>query len=455
MAAETFDFTMPSLGADMDEGKLIEWLVKPGDVVTKGDTVAVVDTAKAAIEVESFRSGVVERLMVEPGTTVAVGTPLATLSAREAPAEPTPPVPAAPAPPAPVTVPEPVAAPPRPVVEPTPAPPRAAPAAGPLIRKLAAELDVDLQAVQGSGRRGMITRADVKGAATTRSLPAPYKISPYARRLAEEVGVDLADVQGTGRGGAVRADDIRAAAARVQPPSTIHPAEAERPDSVAQRAAAMRQVTARLMARSKREIPHYYLSQAVDVTDTLAWLRERNRQLPVPERILPAALFLRATTLAALRVPALNGLWVDDQFVAGDGVKLGVAVAMRGGGLVTPAIADADELGLAELMTVLRDLATRARSGRLRGSELTGATITVTNLGDLGVESVYGVIYPPQVALVGVGKVVSRPWAVDGLLGVRSVTTLTLSADHRATDGNTGARFLDAIDQVLSQPDTL
>jgi pyruvate dehydrogenase E2 component (dihydrolipoamide acetyltransferase) len=146
---------------------------------------------------------------------------------------------------------------------------------------------------------------------------------------------------------------------------------------------------------------------------------------------------------------------VDDQFVAGDGVKLGVAVAMRGGGLVTPAIADADELGLAELMTVLRDLATRARSGRLRGSELTGATITVTNLGDLGVESVYGVIYPPQVALVGVGKVVSRPWAVDGLLGVRSVTTLTLSADHRATDGNTGARFLDAIDQVLSQPDTL
>ncbi|HET6686033.1 MAG TPA: 2-oxo acid dehydrogenase subunit E2 [Jiangellaceae bacterium] len=141
--------------------------------------------------------------------------------------------------------------------------------------------------------------------------------------------------------------------------------------------------------------------------------------------------------------------------MAGDGVKLGVAVSMRGGGLVTPAIADADKLGLAELMTVLRDLATRARSGRLRGSELTGATITVTNLGDLGVESVYGVIFPAQVALVGVGKIVSRPWAVDGLLGVRSVTTLTLSADHRATDGNTGARFLDAIDQVLSQPDTL
>ena len=455
MAAETFDFTMPSLGADMDEGKLIEWLVKPGDVVTKGDIVAVVDTAKAAIEVESFRSGVVERLIVEPGTTVAVGTPLATLSAPEASAKLAPPVPAAPAPPAPVTVPEPVPAPPRPAVEPTPASPRAAPAAGPLIRKLAAELDVDLQAVHGSGRRGMITRADVKGAATVRSAPAPYKISPYARRLAEELGVDLAGVQGTGRGGAVRADDIRAAAARVQPPPTVHPAEAERPDSAAQRAAAMRLVTARLMARSKREIPHYYLSKTVDVTDTLAWLRERNRQLPVPERILPAALFLRATTLAALRVPALIGLWVDDHFVAGDGVKLGVAVAMRGGGLVTPAIADADELGLAELMTVLRDLATRARSGRLRGSELTGATITVTNLGDLGVESVYGVIYPPQVALVGVGKVVSRPWAVDDLLGVRSVTTLTLSADHRATDGNTGARFLDAIDQVLSQPDKL
>jgi pyruvate dehydrogenase E2 component (dihydrolipoamide acetyltransferase) len=447
MAAETFDFTMPSLGADMDEGKLIEWLVKPGDVVTKGDIVAVVDTAKAAIEVESFRSGVVERLIVEPGTTVEVGTPLATLSARGAPAEP--------APPKPETVPEPAAVPPAPVVEPTPAVTRPTPVPGPLIRKLAADLDVDLQAVQGSGHRGMITRADVKAAAKTRSERAPYKISPYARRLAEQLGVDLAGVQGTGRGGAVRSDDIRAAAARVQPQPTVHPAEAERLDSAAQRAAAMRQVTARLMARSKREIPHYYLSQTVDVTDTLAWLRERNRQLPVPERILPAALFLRATTLAALRVPALNGLWVDDHFVPGDAVKLGVAVSMRGGGLVTPAIADADKLGLTELMTALRDLATRARSGRLRGSEMTGATITVTNLGDLGVESVYGVIFPPQVALVGVGKIVSRPWAVDGLLGVRSVTTLTLSADHRATDGNTGARFLDAIDQALSQPDTL
>jgi pyruvate dehydrogenase E2 component (dihydrolipoamide acetyltransferase) len=151
MAAETFDFTMPSLGADMDEGKLVEWLVKPGDVVAKGDIVAVVDTAKAAIEVESFRSGVVERLMVEPGTTVAVGTPLAILSTRGAPVE---------------------SAPPAPVVEPTPAPPRPAPPPGPLVRKLAAELDVDLQAVQGSGRRGMITRADVKGAAKAGSARA-------------------------------------------------------------------------------------------------------------------------------------------------------------------------------------------------------------------------------------------------------------------------------------------
>lgn len=217
----------------------------------------------------------------------------------------------------------------------------------------------------------------------------------------------------------------------------------------------MRQAIGRLMARSKREIPHYYLSTTVDLSAALAWMRERNRELPVPDRLLPAALLLRATALAARAVPDLNGWWVDDGFVPGETVDLGVAVSLRGGGLVTPAVHDAAGLTTVELMARLKDLALRGRTGRLRSSELTGATITVTNLGDQGVESVTGVIFPPQVALVGFGKVVERPWAVDGLLGVRPVVTMTLAADHRASDGYTGARFLDTAARLLQRPEEL
>ncbi|HEU4543764.1 MAG TPA: dihydrolipoamide acetyltransferase family protein [Jiangellaceae bacterium] len=469
MAAETFEFTMPSLGADMDEGKLVEWLVKPGDQVAKGDLIAVVETAKAIMEVECFRAGVIRDIVVEPGTTVPVGAPMAILVAVGAP------VPAAPPP---------AAAPPRPVpalaaLQPRPAVPPA-PHTGPLIRRLATELGVDLATVRGTGRGGTITRADVRRAASKQAPsaappPAPVpprptaplppvaatpptmaaKISPYASQLAERLGIDLTTVRGTGRNGAIRADDIRAAAAAVTEAPRAEKAAREEPDAATRRAEAARLTTARLMARSKREIPHYYLRTTIDVTDALAWIRERNRELPVSERILPAALFLRATALAALQVPALNGFWEDDHFAPGPAVNLGVPVSLRGGGLITPAIIDAGPLKLPDLAVRMRDLATRAKAGRLRGSEMTGATITVTNLGDLGVELVYGVIYPPQVALVGVGRIVERPWAVDGLLGIRSVATVTLSADHRATDGATGARFLDVISRSLSQPENL
>jgi pyruvate dehydrogenase E2 component (dihydrolipoamide acetyltransferase) len=209
------------------------------------------------------------------------------------------------------------------------------------------------------------------------------------------------------------------------------------------------------MSRAKREIPHFYLSTTVDLGRALEWMHERNRGLPVTERLVPAALLLKATALAAARAPALNGFWVDGAFQPGSGVHLGVAVSLRGGGLVAPALHHADQMSLAEVMAGMRDLVTRARSGRLRGSEMSDPTITVTNLGDQGVDAVYGVIYPPQVALVGFGRVVERPWAVDGLLGVRPVTELTLSADHRAADGFTGARFLDAIDQNLQRPEEL
>jgi pyruvate dehydrogenase E2 component (dihydrolipoamide acetyltransferase) len=193
----------------------------------------------------------------------------------------------------------------------------------------------------------------------------------------------------------------------------------------------------------------------VDLTRATDWPHERNRSLPITERLVAAALLLKATARAATDVPELNGYWVDDGFQAADQVNLGVAISLRGGGLVTPALLDAASLDLAELMARMKDLVTRARRGRLRGRELAEGTLTVTNLGEQGVEAVYGVIYPPQVALVGFGRIADRPWAVDGLLGVRPVTTVTLSADHRASDAMTGARFLARIDDHLQHPEEL
>ncbi|MFD8722986.1 dihydrolipoamide acetyltransferase family protein [Streptomyces sp. NPDC059629] len=501
------EFTMPSLGADMDEGVLQEWLVAPGDQVRKGDVVAVVETDKAAIEVECFESGTVGRLLVPAGTRVPVGTPLAEIESRAAaearasspgtsatggaetartpvaePAVQRTSVRAAEQKPAaapheghkprrkPVREPvrtrkEPTTQPVHMTAGPSQLPPpmstegTSALGAGPLVRHLAALRGVDLTTLHGTGRGGRITRADVEHA------PPPHaprvRSSPYARRLAHELDVDLTEVRGTGDAGAVRAADVRAHADE---------GERERPrqdgerrtqvavpaaDRQGQRTDAMRRAIAELMSRSKREIPHYYLSTTIELTAAADWLRRVNRGRPPADRLVPAALLLRAAALAAREVPGLNGYWQNDGFVPASEVNLGVAVSLRQGGLLAPVIQGADILSLDALMHRLKDLVERARRGRLRGSETSGATLTVTDLGDQGVESVYGVIHPPQVALVGFGTVVERPWAVGGMLGVRPVVTATLAADHRATDGAVGARYLTAVDRLLRKPEEL
>ncbi|MER6216969.1 dihydrolipoamide acetyltransferase family protein [Streptomyces sp. NPDC001272] len=430
------EFTMPSLGADMDEGTLVEWLVAEGAEVERGDVVAVVETAKSTIEVECFESGTITELLVEPGTTVPVGTPLAVIG------------PAASRDRAP---------------GPAPAPVLAGPAlTTPLVRHQAAEEGVDLHAVHGSGRGGRITREDVSRAAQ----PAPARItaSPLARRLAESLGVDLASVKGTGSRGAIKADDVRAAAraagegpAPAVPAERAAPAGPPPPPAVTRAApsAGDRLAIARLMTRAKREIPHYYLSTVIDLAAALEWMRTENGARPVADRLVPAALLLKAVALAACEVPELNGHWSEDRFVPAIGVRLGTAVSLRGGGLAAPALADADRLPLPELMATLKDLVARARHGRLRASETADPTLTVTNLGDQGAETVFGVIYPPQVAMVGLGRVTDRPVAVAGMLAVHPTVTATLSADHRASDGATGSRFLTALDRLLQHPEDL
>jgi pyruvate dehydrogenase E2 component (dihydrolipoamide acetyltransferase) len=217
----------------------------------------------------------------------------------------------------------------------------------------------------------------------------------------------------------------------------------------------MRTAIAAAMTRSKREIPHYYLEHQVDVTVCEQWLVQTNATLPPASRLLFAALSIKAVALAARRFPAFNGFYRDNKFEPAAAVHVGVAIAIRGGGLAAPALHDADQLSLAELMSRMRDLVQRTRTGRIRSSEISDPTITVSSLGERGVETLYGIIYPPQVAIVGFGKAVARPWVIDGAIGPRSVIDITLSGDHRVTDGHAGALFLAEIGKLLQEPSKL
>jgi pyruvate dehydrogenase E2 component (dihydrolipoamide acetyltransferase) len=400
------EFRMPSLGADMEFGTLVDWRVKEGDAVKRGDVVALVETEKGVIEVEIFDSGVIESLVVRPGEKVPVGATLALVrgDGKGAPAQP----------------------------EPTPI------AAAPVVEKARIE-----------EKPAEKTAARVAAVETLRP-----RISPLARKRARELGVDLASISGTGEDGSISAADVERAATTAQPtaPTPIQPGP---PTPKGLDLAAMRRVIAAAMARSKREIPHYYLATSIDMGKALNWLSAENAKRPVTKRLLSSALLIRAVALALRTTPELNGFWLDDAFKPGEGIHIGVAISLRQGGLINPAIHDVDKKNLDELMENMLDLVNRARTGHLRSSELADGTITVTNLGEQGVESVFGVIYPPQVALVGFGKITERPVAANGMVGARPVIDATLAADHRVSDGHRGGRFLLAIDRLLQEPEKL
>ena len=373
----------------MEAGTLVEWRIKPGDAVTRGQVVAVVETQKGAIDVEIWDSGIVDRLVARPGAKIPVGEVLALLRGDGKTAAP------------PATTPSAIA--PTAVTAPVPS---------------AAQSAADRQ-----------------------------KISPSARRLAQELGVDLATVQTQAADGVISRADIERAAATAKP-ATAAPAAGDW-------RAQMRKAIAAAMARAKREIPHYYLATDIDVTPLLAWLAAENAKRSVVERLLPAVPLMKAVALALREVPELNGFWIDGAFRPSSAVHLGMAIAMRGGGLVAPAIHDADRKTCDELMAALRDLITRVRGGRLRSSEMADPTVTLTSLGEQGVAQVFGVIYPPQVAIVGLGRIGERPWVTAGTVAVRQVLTASLAADHRVSDGHRGALFLAALDRLLQAPATL
>jgi len=277
-----------------------------------------------------------------------------------------------------------------------------------------------------------------------RAAPIPHvRASPLARKSARELGVDLTTIKGTGAGAVIEQADVLQAAAVMKEEKPLAPAEK------------FRRAIAAAMSRSNREIPHYYLATEIDMTRALDWLTTRNAQRALKDRLLPAVLLIKAVACALHDVPELNGYWIDDQLQKKDAVHVGFAIALRQCGLIAPAIHDVHLKTIDQLMAAIHDLIPRARSGRLRSSELTDATITVTNLGDLGIETLFGVIYPPQVALVGFGRIANRPWAEGGTVVVRPVLTATLSADHRATDGLRGAQFLGALNDHLQIPEKL
>lgn len=441
------EFRMPSLGADMQFGTVVGWRVAPGDTVAKGDVIVEVETEKGVFEVEAGIGGVVDELVVAKGTRVPVGTVLARLRAAGGAVPPGAPAVTSPEAAAPAAIPSPPATTPAPTAPAAvPPPPAAAPAP-------AAPAAVPAPA------------APVPAPAPVPATPRRTRIrtSPLARRIAEAAGIDISTIAGTGPGGAITKEDVEhamaaapAATALPAPPVPLAPPVPPVPPVPTRTAAdAMRQAVAAAVSRSKREIPHYYLGTDIDMSAALDWLEETNAQRPITQRILPAALLLKAVALALLEYPSLNGWWTEGAFRAGGGVHLGVAISLRGGGLIAPAIHDVDRLSPVALMAALGDLVQRARGGGLRGSEMTDATITVSNLGDEGVQLLFGVIYPPQVALVGFGRISERPWASGELLGVRPVVTATLSADHRATDGHYGARFLAELARRLQAPEAL
>jgi pyruvate dehydrogenase E2 component (dihydrolipoamide acetyltransferase) len=397
-------FTMPSLGADMEEGKLVEWLVAPGDKVARGDIVAVVETQKGAVEIEIFESGEIAELLAQPGKTLPVGAPLARLGE-------------------------------------------------------AGEAQGGLSVTSAAPFRATPKAADVSAIAPAGHVPVsgggPVPSSPAARTRAAELGIALDTVAGSGPGGAVLLSDVERHASG-KSAAAAEPSKARLPKAKpGLEMTEMRRAIAAAMTRAKREIPHYYLCHEIDLQAAQDRLAALNAARTPDRRLLMGALLIRATVQALAKVPELNGRYESEPYRAASSVNCGMAVAMRGGGLIAPAILDADAKDPDMIMEAMRDIVARTRAGRLRNSEITQGTITVSSLGETGVDALFGVIYPPQVALVGFGAPRVKPMLHGARIAPRLAVTVSLAADHRVSDGRRGALFLSEVDRLLLEPETL
>ena len=420
-------FLMPSLGADMEAGTLVEQMISPGDTVKHGDIIAAVETQKGVIEIEAFQDGILENWLVDIGTRVPVGKPLANIRAADEQALSKPPDQPEPTTPDEPEAPQPHDPSPAPHVPEDPAPQDPSPQPPgpefPIPELPEPEIQWPEDTASNMGTVGQ-------------SRP---RITPAARRLAAQAGIDLNSLGASLTGTTITRADI---AALGQKP---------RADPLSD----MRGAIAAAMSRSKREIPHYYLSHQIDLTNADAFIANINANRAPEDRLLPGALFLKAIALAVRKVPEMNGHYENGGFRSSEAIHTGLAISLRGGGLVAPALLDVDALKPDDLMRNMRDLVTRVRAGRFRARELSDATITLTSLGDRGVDQLYGVIYPPQVAIIGIGTPSLRPWVHEGQVVPRLIADITLAADHRVSDGRRGALFLRTLAEYLTTPEAL
>jgi pyruvate dehydrogenase E2 component (dihydrolipoamide acetyltransferase) len=388
------DFLMPSLGADMEAGTLIEWRKKPGETVKRGDIIAEVETQKGLIEIEVFEEGVIGELLIKEGTKVPVGTVMATINPSTSTLE---------------------------------------------TKETTAEKTAI--AIQPTEEK------TIKKTAGEKFEEKQIKASPLAKRIAAENNIDLSQLQGTGEDGAITKEDIKNAIAQKE--KITKPEE-----KMSLQLEAIRLAVAAAVSKSNKEIPHYYLEKKIDMTKALTWLRESNSKRPIQKRLLPAALIIKATAKSLVDFPNLNAIW-DNGVQPKKEINIGFVVSLRSGGVIVPTIRNADLKSIDEIMEALNDIIPRARAMKLRSSDLTDSTITITSLGEGGADMVFGVIYPPQVAIVGFGGSSQQAVVDNGMLGIRSVFTATLAGDHRVTDGLTGSDFLSTLNNYLQNPESL
>jgi pyruvate dehydrogenase E2 component (dihydrolipoamide acetyltransferase) len=429
------DVLMPRLSDTMEEGVLSQWVKHEGDQVRKGDVLAVIETDKAAMDMEAYDEGVLARILVEEGASVPIGTPIAVIGdAGTAPAAAdqgaAPGTPATAAPPVAPLHPVPLAPPGPASAAAGPAGPAGQVPASPLARRLARERGVDLTAIGGSGPGGRIVRSDIEAAAREPAAAHPGPPPAPATRAPAQVGP-------------LPAAAAAPAAAVTQP---VPAADTEEIPLTT-----VRRLTAQRLAASAREAPHFYLTVVAEAGNLLAFRAQCNERPGADVKITVTDLLVRACATALAAHPEVNASWDETRILRHRRVSIGVAVAIDDG-LIVPVIRDADRKTLTEIAREARDLATRARARKLTPDELAGGTFTISNLGMYGIRQFTAVINPPQAAILAVGEAVRQPVVRDDQITIGTTMTLTLSIDHRTVDGATAAGFLTSLRELIEQP---
>jgi pyruvate dehydrogenase E2 component (dihydrolipoamide acetyltransferase) len=417
------DVFMPRLSDTMAEGVLSQWVKHEGDQVRKGDVLAVIETDKAAMDMEAYDEGVLTRILVEEGTSVPIGSPIAVISEAAAPASPSPPLPA------PDQAERAVVPPPSPA-PPTAVSPPGRPPASPLARKLARERGIDLGAISGSGPGGRIVRADVEQSVRGSAQPVAAPTGPPRSVPASPLAAPLATVAARP---APAAAPAAAADAEVIPLTTV------------------RRLTAQRLAASAREAPHFYLTVVAAADQLIAFRAQASQRRGADVKITVTDLLTRACATALAGCPEVNVSWDETRILRHRHVNIGIAVAIDDG-LIVPVIRDADRKTVTEIAREAHDLITRARARKLTPDELSGGTFTISNLGMHGIRQFTAVINPPQAAILAVGEAVRQPVVNGDQIAIGTTMTLTLSIDHRAVDGATAARFLTRLRELIEQP---